>query len=90
MRKYKFYSDSGHGWLAVSRRQLVVLNILNKITEYSYQSKSGQTVYLEEDCDASTFLAAEKASLGLIADLNIQDVDHGNRSWIRSMPRFKA
>lgn len=59
MKKYKFYSDSGHGWLAVKTSELIALGILGKITAYSYQSKSGKTVYLEEDCDATTFCHAK-------------------------------
>lgn len=55
---YVFHSDPGHGWLAVKRTELQRLGILNKITSYSYQR--GGTVYLEEDCDASTFMQAKK------------------------------
>lgn len=50
------FSDGGHGWLAVKRQLLIDLNILDKITQCSYQK--GKTVYLEEDCDAATFLKA--------------------------------
>jgi len=51
---YTFYEDPGHGWLSVKRQELVDLNILNQISSYSYQR--GNTVYLEEDCDAPVFL----------------------------------
>jgi len=51
---YKFYSDAGHGWVAVKRQELADLGILNQISSYSYQK--GKTVYLEEDCDASLFV----------------------------------
>jgi len=51
---YIFHSDPGHGWLAVKRAELIRLNILDKVTPYSYQN--GATVYLEEDCDASLFI----------------------------------
>lgn len=61
MRKiYVFHSDAGHGWLAVKRKELIRLGILNKVTPYSYQR--GGTVYLEEDCDASLFIGAKKAA----------------------------
>jgi len=56
-KTYVFHSDAGHGWLAVKRTELVKLGILDKITPYSYQR--GGTVYLEEDCDAGTFLDAK-------------------------------
>ena len=52
--KFKFYADAGHGWLAVKRDLLIKLEILDKITHYSYQR--GKTVYLEEDCDMPLFL----------------------------------
>ena len=52
----KFYSDSMHGWLAVKRNLLKDLNILDKISSYSYQK--GKTVYLEEDRDYSLFVSA--------------------------------
>ena len=51
---YIFHSDPGHGWLAVKRAELIRLNILDRVSPYSYQN--GQTVYLEEDGDASLFL----------------------------------
>lgn len=55
---YIFHSDPGHGWLAVKRAELIRLNILEKVTPYSYQN--GATVYLEEDCDASLFINRKK------------------------------
>lgn len=54
--KYTFFEDSGHGWLAVKKTELKALNISDKITGYSYMN--GNTAYLEEDCDLSTFLDA--------------------------------
>ena len=51
---YIFHSDSGHGWFAVKRNELKELNIAEKISHYSYQK--GDTVYLEEDQDATTFI----------------------------------
>lgn len=49
-------SDSGHGWLSVPIDDLVKLDIVDKITRYSYISPT--RVYLEEDCDAGTYLRA--------------------------------
>ena len=56
---YIFHSDPGHAWLAVKRKELIKLGILDKITNYSYQK--GKTVYLEEDGDASVFFNAKRA-----------------------------
>jgi hypothetical protein len=53
---YVFHSDAGHGWIAVKRRELVELGIIDKISSCSYQK--GKTVYLEEDCDAGLFIQA--------------------------------
>ncbi|CAM3439607.1 Phage protein [Deinococcus saxicola] len=53
-------SDPGHGWLAVPRTDLGALEIEARITGYSYVR--GDTVYLEEDLDAGTYLEAAKAA----------------------------
>ena len=52
-KTYIFHIDSGHGWLAVKRNELKKLGIANKVSHYSYQK--GNTVYLEEDRDATLF-----------------------------------
>ena len=36
MKKYRFYTDPGHGWLAVKRQELIDLDIIEKISGYSY------------------------------------------------------
>jgi len=51
-----YYTDSGHGWLAVNRADLDALGIADKISHYSYQ-RAGR-VYLEEDLDMTTYMAA--------------------------------
>ncbi|MDR2893665.1 MAG: hypothetical protein LBV80_11420 [Deltaproteobacteria bacterium] len=53
---FTMFSDPGHGWLAVPRKELVSLGILNKISSFSYQK--GDWVFLEEDCDFSAFVTA--------------------------------
>lgn len=80
----KFYTDPGHGWLAVKRKHLQTLGIQDKVSPYSYQK--GQTVYLEEDCDASLFFDAAKAQgwkIGYVTKYN-------NNSPIRSYESYKA
>jgi len=69
--KYRFYSDPGHGWLAVPKEHLQQLGITNKITGYSYQK--GKTAYLEEDCDATTLFNAIKERIGN-PNLAFQDI----------------
>ena len=56
----RFNADPGHGWLAVPLELLDRLDLLDKITSYSYIR--GKYAHLEEDCDCSTFFAAAKAA----------------------------
>jgi hypothetical protein len=84
--KIKFYSDPGHGWAAVKRKVLVELDILDKISAYSYQK--GTTVYLEEDQDMTTFLTALLAKKGDSATYTTKYTDR--RHPIRSYEHFKA
>jgi hypothetical protein len=83
--KLLFYSDAGHGWLRVPRFLLAELGLLDVISSYSYQSKTGKTVYLEEDGDCRAFMDAVKKAN---KPVSIVDVDHGDRSFVRSLPRF--
>lgn len=59
---YVAHSDGGHAWLAVKRRELEFLNIINQVTAFSYER--GKTVYLEEDCDAGLFIQAYEKKFG--------------------------
>lgn len=54
--KFDVISDPGHGWIKVPKKLLVGLGIADKITPYSYMR--GDFAYLEEDCDAGTFMKA--------------------------------
>lgn len=56
---YSMFNDPGHGWLAVSFAELQALGIAEKITHYSY--RRADIVYLEEDCDLTTFIRAKAA-----------------------------
>lgn len=55
-KQYIFHTDPGHGWLAVKKSELIYLDVLEKISPYSYMN--GDTVYLEEDMDAAIFMQA--------------------------------
>lgn len=58
------YCDPGHAWLKVPTELLSKLGIAEDITVFSYQR--GEFSYLEEDCDAPTFLrAAEQAGMSV-------------------------
>jgi len=62
--RLSFYSDPGHGWLAVPLELLDRLQLLDRVSHYSYIR--GRLAHLEEDCDASLFLAtARQAGLAI-------------------------
>lgn len=56
VKTFKFYSDPGHGWLAVKIADVIAIGMSVKdFSPYSYIR--GKTLYLEEDCDATMFVA---------------------------------
>jgi hypothetical protein len=81
--KIIYHNDGGHGWYSVKRSKLESMGVLNKISGFSYQK--GETVYLEEDCDAGLFFNAltdeEKKSIKVINS-------YKDRSPIRNYNRF--
>jgi len=85
--EYVFHNDPGHGWLAVKRKELEDLGILSDITPYSYEK--GETVYLEEDQDLTTYINAvkEKHDLPDNYQFNFKD-SYKDRSPIRNYPSF--
>ena len=82
--KVKLYTDPGHGWVAVKRKLLDELGIADKITYFSYQK--GKTVYLEEDCDLSTFATAMNRK-GII--LKYDQKHTNNRHPIRNYENYR-
>jgi hypothetical protein len=58
---YRFFEDAGHGWLEVPRREVVASGA--NISRYSYYDPKTDMVYLEEDCDAISFLEASGKGL---------------------------
>lgn len=82
---FKFYRDAGHGWLAVKRQLLEDLGLINSISLYS--RVKGKTVYLEEDRDLGIFQNAYEQCGGTVV---FEEIDHGDRSWIRNMPEFRT
>jgi hypothetical protein len=88
MKTYKFYTDPGHGWLAVKRSEIVALGIADKISQYSYQK--GATCYLEEDCDMEIFMKAKEDAGQKLSFIGFVTKHTDNRSPIRSYDRFTA
>jgi hypothetical protein len=80
--QYDFYADAGHGWLKVSLKELKELNLIDKITCYSYVNKN--YAFLEEDCDLSVFIE-EKKKRGVEIKFTQH---HAKQSKIRSYTRF--
>lgn len=58
MKSIILYTDPSHGWAKVTLKELLKLNIIDKISSYSYIHKNGLYAYLEEDVDLSTYLKA--------------------------------
>ena len=77
-----FFEDPGHGWLEVQVSELRDLGIFDKITHYSY--RKGGTAYLEEDCDAPTYLKAQRARGVTVEHVTIQQ----DPTPIRNYPSF--
>ena len=85
-KKYTFYEDAGHGWLAVPVTHLRILNILDKISGYSY--RNGSVAFLEEDCDYSVFADTWEQFTGLKIGEYIDSVYDGDSSGIRNFAGF--
>jgi len=76
--------DPGHGWLRVPIKLLERLNIVDKISHYSY--KCANYAFLEEDCDWEVFARAmEKNGLQYTVEPQILNED----SIIRQYDSFK-
>lgn len=82
--EYTYYTDPGHGWLAVAIEELDLLGIRDQISNYSYR-KDG-IVYLEEDCDMAVFMNAMEAKGVEVKLKNVNEPR--NDSIIRSYRRF--
>ena len=91
---YLFFEDPGHGWLEVTRDELRQLGIADKISHYSYQSRDGSKVFLEEDSDLMKFAEATGWKRGMLyADWalsigGIQTVYHEDNR-IRGLPPYQ-
>ena len=78
-----FHSDSGHGWLSVPYCLLTDYGVDGDISKYSY--RKGQTVYLEEDCDANKLLSKLRES-GIEFELN--EIITDRKSFIRNYQSY--
>ena len=76
--KYQYIQDPGHGWVGVPEAELIELGITGDITFYSYMG-SDRVVWLEEDCDLSTWLDA-KLSLTKLPNGRLDDASRSRAS----------
>lgn len=83
----RWYSDPAHAWLRISRKDAIKLDILDKISAYSYMSEKGQYLYLEENCDARLAFAALKVSPIYLSCYSKTD-RYDRRSRVRRLPAF--
>ena len=81
---FLLHEDPGHAWLEVPLSFLFELNIQNKITQYSY--KGDNKVYLEEDCDMTTFFHAYRAKYGIFP--KYESVYYDGDCFIRSLKSY--
>jgi hypothetical protein len=93
MKQYKktirVFSDGGHAWAKVKRKELVDLGINSAISSYSYQFKDN--VYLEEDCDMSTYINALKLVKGITREqIKFNETWTNRNSKIRNYSNYNA
>jgi hypothetical protein len=82
---FEFISDPGHGWLKVKDKDLIDVGLwAPDFSSYSY--RSGNTFYLEEDCDAAIFVRAFEAKHGRKPAYVERYVE---RTHIRGLPRIR-
>lgn len=58
MKTYTHYTDPGHGWVAVSKADMIKYGVVDTISKYSFMDT--KKAYLEEDSDAMKFFDAYK------------------------------
>lgn len=89
MKTLIFYTDPGHGWLAVPNADLHDLGIAGEISALSY--RRGSMAFLEEDCDLTRYVIAwEKRHGRPFPHESVQSVHTDGDSPIRSYQSFAA
>lgn len=88
MATFTFHTDAAHGWLEVSGPDLSALGFKPAdFSRYSYADLRGTipTYFLEEDCDASKFVARFTERNGALP--TFKDAYQHN-SFVRNLPRL--
>ena len=83
MLTLNYHQDPAHGWVEVEPWMLDMVNMpRSSVTRYSY--KHGDKLYLEEDCDFSTF-ADHAAKAGV--EFNLRGIYYCGDAPMRFMDR---
>jgi len=86
--KLQHMADPGHGWTPVGYGDLMSLGIECNISSYSYITRDGCVVYLEEDCDVGVYIEALKK---VYPGLEIQwDESYHDDDRIRGLPCYRV
>ena len=80
-----YLQDPAHGWIAADIQSLRAYGLTDKVSAYSY--RDGDTVWLEEDCDAGLYIRALQ-SAGI--PYRIIETHTNNDAFVRRLPRFHA
>ena len=87
----RIHEDPGHAWLEVARARVLASGTLYLMSDCSHVSRDGATLYLEEDCDLTVFMAAYARQLGrhpVEVLRSIPTTFHQNDAPCRSLPRL--
>lgn len=83
MKTFTFFADPAHAWLKVCPADLIELGLtMNDFSAFSYIGANA--FYLEEDCDATKFIALHKAKHG---EISFAENHTNGQSHIRRMIR---
>ena len=85
MTTFTFHTDPGHAWLEVSVAELTRVGLApSDFSAYSFEGNGN--VYLEEDCDATTFVMTYEKRVGTFECITQHlSYDH----WIRRLRRIE-
>ena len=83
----RWYNDPGHGWLAVTVRDLLDSGVASDISRYSYHDRQTAMVYLEEDCDATKYLTALGITMEYASSIAIEKTTDAD-SFVRRLPVY--
>ena len=88
LRTYKFYTDPGHGWMEVDFQELKDLELVDKISPYSYIKPAEQKVLLEEDCDAPLFIGTLEVLHKVVVKLDFVEIPFNGCGAVRNLPGY--